>query len=65
MASVVNRKAICRNFRNLLEFQKEEKENSVSWFRNNKLPRTPIMDTVTGRKEHNKSFKKRYPTMNM
>ena len=43
IASVLNRRTICYNFKNLQEFQSERKPTCVLWFRNNKLPRTPIM----------------------
>ena len=46
--SMLNRRTICYNFRNLQEFQSERKR-TVLWFRNNKLPRKPIMDNFIGR----------------
>ena len=59
MDSLLNRRTICYNFRNL-QVLVGKKENCVLWFRNNKLTCTPIMDNFAGRvetKEHNKLFK--------
>ena len=46
--SMLNRRTICYNFRNL-KVSVGKKENCVLWFRNNKLWRTPIMDNFAGR----------------
>ena len=48
MDSILNRRTICYNFRNL-QVSVGKKENCVLWFRNNKLPRTPIMGNFAGR----------------
>ena len=48
MDSLLNRRIIHYNFRNLQEFQLERKR-IVLWFRNNKLLRTPIMDNFVER----------------
>ena len=47
MDSLLNRRIVCYNFRNFQEFQSERK--NVLWFRDNKLPCTPIMDNFAGR----------------
>ena len=46
--SMLNRRNICYNFRNLQYFQLERKK-TVLWFRNYSLPRTPIIDNFAGR----------------
>ena len=45
--SMLNRRNICYNFRNLQYFQLERKK-TVLWFRNYSLPRTPIIDNFAG-----------------
>ena len=47
MDSMLNRRTICYNIRARVSFEK--KENCVLRFRNNKLPRTLIMDNFAGR----------------
>ena len=49
MDSMLNRRTICYNFRNLQEFQTERKRTVFYGPWNNKLPRTQIMDTFAGR----------------
>ena len=48
MDSLLNRRTIQYNFRNL-QVSIEKKENCVLWFRNNKLPCTRIMDSFAER----------------
>ena len=48
MDSLLNRRTIQYNFRNL-EVSIGKKENCVLWFRNNKLPCTRIMDNFAER----------------
>ena len=46
--SLLNRRTIYHNFRNL-QVLVGKKENCVLWFRNNKLPRIPIIHNFAGR----------------